>query len=42
MYSAATSATAVETGWRWLTVVSQVFFWIAFAAGVIVAIESLL
>ena len=42
MYSSATYATAVETGWRWLTVVSLVFFWIAFAAWVIVAIESLL
>ena len=40
MYSAATYATAVETGWRWLTVVSQVFFWIAFAAWVIVASKS--
>ena len=42
MYSSATYATAVETGWRWLTTVSLVFFWIAFAAWVIVAIESLL
>jgi len=42
MYSAATYATAVETGWRWLTNVSLVFFWIAFAAWLIVAIESLL
>jgi hypothetical protein len=33
---------AVETGWHWLTVVSLVFFWIAFAAWVIVAIELLL
>jgi tellurite resistance protein TehA-like permease len=41
MYSAATYATAVETGWHWLTVVSLVFFWIAFAAWVIVAIEAL-
>jgi tellurite resistance protein TehA-like permease len=40
MYSSATYATAVETGWRWLTVVSLVFFWIAFAAWVIVAIQS--
>jgi tellurite resistance protein TehA-like permease len=41
MYSAATYATAVETGWHWLTMVSLVFFWIAFAAWVIVAIGSL-
>jgi tellurite resistance protein TehA-like permease len=37
MYSAATYATGVETGWRSLTVVSLVFFWIAFTAWVIVA-----
>jgi tellurite resistance protein TehA-like permease len=37
MYSAATYATGVETGWRSLTVVSLVFFWIAFAAWGIVA-----
>jgi tellurite resistance protein TehA-like permease len=42
MYSSATYATAVETGWQWLTIVSLVFFWIAFAAWVIVAIEALL
>jgi tellurite resistance protein TehA-like permease len=41
MYSSATYATAVETGWHWLTIVSLVFFWIAFAAWVIVAIGSL-
>jgi tellurite resistance protein TehA-like permease len=41
MYSSATYATAAETGWRWLATVSLVFFWIAFAAWVIVAIESL-
>ena len=41
MYSAATYATAVEIGWRWLTTVSLVFFWIAFAAWVTVAIGSL-
>ena len=41
MYSAATYATAVETGRHWLTVVSLVFFWIAFTAWVIVAIGSL-
>jgi Voltage-dependent anion channel len=32
MYSSATYATAVEAGWRWLTIVSMAFFWIAFAA----------
>lgn len=32
MYSSATYATAVDTGWWWLTTVSLVFFWIAFAA----------
>ena len=42
MYSSATYATAVETGWRWLTAVSLAFFWISFAAWIIVAIESLL
>jgi tellurite resistance protein TehA-like permease len=41
MYSAATYATGVETGWRSLTAVSLVFFWIAFPAWGIVAIESL-
>ena len=41
MYSAATFATGVETGWRWLTIVSLAFFWIAFAAWIIVAIGSL-
>ena len=42
MYSSATYATAVETGWRVLTTVSLVFFWIAFAAWTIVAIAGLL
>ena len=42
MYSSATYATAVETGWHWLTVVSLGFFWIAFAAWLSVAIELLL
>lgn len=32
MYSAATFAMAGETGWRWLTAVSLVFFWVALAA----------
>ncbi len=42
MYSAATYATAVETGWRWLTIVSLVFFWIAFAAWLLTALHALL
>jgi tellurite resistance protein TehA-like permease len=42
MYSSATYATAVETGWHWLTTVSQVFFWIALAAWIIVAVDKLL
>jgi tellurite resistance protein TehA-like permease len=41
MYSSATYATAVKTGWQWLTTVSLVFFWIAFAAWVSVATRSL-
>jgi tellurite resistance protein TehA-like permease len=41
MYSAATYATAVETGWHWLTVVSLVFFWIAFAAWLLTALHAL-
>jgi tellurite resistance protein TehA-like permease len=40
MYSSATYAMYVETGWRWLTTVSLVFFWVAFAAWVIVAVRS--
>ena len=32
MYSSATYASAVETGWHALTTMSLVFFWIAFAA----------
>jgi tellurite resistance protein TehA-like permease len=41
MYSSATYATAVETGWRWLTAVSLVFFWIAFAAWLVTALAAL-
>jgi len=41
MYSSATYATAVETGWRWLTVVSLVFFWIALAAWTLTAFHAL-
>jgi len=41
MYSSATDATAVETGWTWLRSVSLVFFWIALVAWVIVALRSL-
>ena len=40
MYSSATYAMYVETGWHWLTMVSLAFFWIAFAAWLIVAIEA--
>ena len=32
MYSAATFAMARETGWRWFSTLSLVFFWIAFVA----------
>jgi tellurite resistance protein TehA-like permease len=42
MYSAATYATAVETGWRWLTIVSLVFYWIAFVAWLLTALHSLM
>jgi tellurite resistance protein TehA-like permease len=42
MYSSATYATAVETGWHWLTIVSLVFFWIALAAWLIVGTDALL
>ena len=42
MYSSATFATAVETGWRPLTTVSLVFFWIAFFAWLVVTVELLL
>jgi tellurite resistance protein TehA-like permease len=41
MYSSATYATAVETGWRWLTFVSVVFFWIAFAVWLFTALRVL-
>jgi tellurite resistance protein TehA-like permease len=41
MYSSATYAMAVETGWQSLTTISLVFFWIAFAAWTIVAIAGL-
>jgi tellurite resistance protein TehA-like permease len=42
MYSSATYATAVETDWHWLTGVSLAFFWIAYVAWLIVAIQLLL
>ena len=35
MYSSATYATAVETGWALLTTISLVFFWLAFVAWVL-------
>lgn len=42
MYSAATDATAAETGQRSLSTVSLVFFWVALAAWGIVVISGLL
>ncbi len=42
MYSAATNAMAVETGWLALPTISQAFFWIAFAAWVVVTIGAVL
>jgi hypothetical protein len=42
MYSSATFAMFVETGWRWFTAVSLTFFWIALAAWVSVPIRWLL
>jgi len=42
MYSAATDATAAEIGQRSLSTVSLVFFWVAFATWVIVAVAGLL
>jgi len=41
MYSSATYATAVETGWHWLTTVSLAFFWIAFVAWMLTALDAL-
>jgi tellurite resistance protein TehA-like permease len=41
MYSSATYAMAVETGWHWLTIVSEAFLWIALAAWLIVAAQLL-
>jgi tellurite resistance protein TehA-like permease len=41
MYSSATYATAVETGWRWLTTVSLAFFWIALVAWMLTALQAL-
>jgi tellurite resistance protein TehA-like permease len=42
MYSSATYAMAVETGWRWFVAISLTFFWIASAAWLIVSVLSLL
>jgi tellurite resistance protein TehA-like permease len=42
MYSSATYATAVETGWRWLTSVSLAVFWIAFVAWTLTVLHALL
>jgi tellurite resistance protein TehA-like permease len=41
MYASATYATAVETGWRWLTTVSVAFFWIALVAWMLTALQAL-
>lgn len=38
MYSSATYAMAIETGWHWFRMVSMAFFWIAMAAWLTVAI----
>ena len=40
MYSSATFATAVETGWHPLTTISLVFFWIALAAWLVTALVT--
>ena len=42
MYSSATYAMAVETGWGWFATISLVFCWIALVAWLIVAIGLLL
>lgn len=41
MYSSATYAMFVETGWRWFVTISLTFFWIAFTAWLIVALGEL-
>ena len=40
MYSSASYASAVETGWRSLITVSLVFFWIALAAWALVVTSA--
>ncbi len=42
MYSSATYAMSVETGWRWFVTISLAFFWIAFGAWLMVAVAELL
>ncbi|MCX2928843.1 tellurite resistance/C4-dicarboxylate transporter family protein [Mycobacterium sp. CVI_P3] len=42
MYAAATQAMSFETGWRGLHTVSLVFFWVAFAAWVTVAVGAVM
>jgi tellurite resistance protein TehA-like permease len=42
MYSSATYAMAVETGWQWFTTISLTVFWIALAAWLTAAVEALL
>jgi tellurite resistance protein TehA-like permease len=41
MYSSATYATAVETGWPSLRTVSEVFFWIALVAWILTVLQAL-
>jgi len=40
MYSSATYAMSVETGWRWFVVVSLAFLWIALASWLVVAVDA--
>ncbi len=42
MYSSATYAMSIETGWRSLATISLVFFWIAFTTWAIVTVAGLL
>jgi tellurite resistance protein TehA-like permease len=42
MYSSATYAMKVETGWRPFKMASGVFFWVAFAAWLLVAVASVI
>jgi hypothetical protein len=42
MYSSATFATAMETGWRPLTTISLTFLWIALTAWLLTALNLML